>query len=93
MATDIYLNTLTYLKTEIDDKMTHNLAVMTAALAAKADLSDIGSPSGIATLDATGVIPDVQLPTGYTGDVTMDGTTLTIVNGIITAVVQEIVWL
>ena len=87
MATDIYLNTLTYLKTEIDQKMTDNLTTMTAALSLKADVSDIGSPSGIATLDATGVIPDVQLPTGFTGDVTMDGTTLTIVNGIITVVV------
>ena len=87
MATDIYLNTLTYLKAEIDTKMTNNLAIMTASLAAKADIADLGSPSGIATLDATGVIEEVQLPSGYTGDVTMDGTTLTIVNGIITAVV------
>ena len=87
MATDIYLNTLTYLKTEIDQKMTDNFNSMNTALASKADIADLGSPSGIATLDATGVVNTVQLPSGYTGDVTMDGTTLTIVNGIITAVV------
>ena len=86
MATDIYLNTLTYLKTEIDEKMNDNLSTMQSALSAKADVSDLGSPSGIATLDATGVISDVQLPSGYTGDITMDGTTLTIVNGIITVI-------
>ena len=84
---DIYLNSLTYLKTEVDTKMNENLSLMTAALTAKADVADMGSPSGIATLDATGAVNQVQLPSGYTGDVTMDGTTLTIVNGIITAAV------
>ena len=83
---DIYLNTLTYLKTEIDEKMNDNLVTMTNALSTKADVSDLGSPSGISTLDATGHVNEEQLPTGYTGTVVMDGKTLTIVNGIITTI-------
>ena len=84
---DIYLDTLTYLKSEIDSKMTNNLNSMNTALASKADIADLGSPSGIATLDATGLVNSSQLPGGYTGEVTMDGTTITIANGLIVAVV------
>ena len=83
---DIYLDTLTYLKSEIDQKMTDNLGAMTTALASKADIADLGSPSGIATLDATGKVGRTQLPIGYSGDVTMDGVTLTIVDGVIMSI-------
>ena len=72
---------------ELYEKMDDNIATMTAALALKVDVATLGSPSGVSTLNPSGQVNTEQLPTGYTGDVNTGTVTLTIENGIITAVV------
>lgn len=83
---DIYLNQLTYFKSEIDQKMAENIGIMQAALAGKVDVAILGSPSGSATLNSSGQVNTEQLPTGYTGDVNTGTVTLIIENGIITGI-------
>ena len=60
--TDIYLENLTYYKTEVDDMLNDLDNKIQADLDMKADKIDVGSPGGIATLDSLGKHTQIEIP-------------------------------
>lgn len=59
---DIFLDTLTYYKAEIDQIHSTESTRVDTALDAKVETSELGVPGGVATLDGSGDIPAVQVP-------------------------------
>lgn len=78
--TDIYLETLTYSKTEIDDQNSTESERVNEELDKKVDTLSVGSPSGIATLDGTGKHPPLEVPFATTTEVFEGTSTVTVVN-------------
>ena len=59
---DIYLDTLNYYKTEIDDINAAETIRVDNLLATKVGVASLGSPSGTATLDSSGTQAVVEIP-------------------------------
>ncbi len=60
--TDVYLEDLTYSKPEVDTKFTEERVYTDAEVVKKLDLSQKGSPSGVASLNSEGDVNREQLP-------------------------------
>ena len=83
---DIYLNTLNYRKTEVDDKFIAERVYTDGELLKKEDVVNKGAPGGYCPLNSSGKIDDSVFVVGYTGDVTISGTTLGFENGLLKTV-------
>ncbi len=59
---DIFLDTLSYYKTESDEIATTETTRVNTELDKKSNISNEGSPGGIATLDGSGNITTIEIP-------------------------------